>query len=1005
MSVVPVVSVVVPAYDAAPTIASTLSRLKGQSFSDFEVIVVDDGSTDETASLAEGAALQDPRIRLLRTSNGGVSSARNAGLDVATGRWVLFLDADDWLHDDFLKRMLAALAGRPGSRVARCRHARVAPSGAEIAGPPSDPDQQHFFETLARRATGASHAYLTETTLVREVGGFDETLAICEDWDLWQRVARTGAGLATVPQVLAYYRMQTDSLSSDGARLLRDARTVLVRGMSADARVPRPDPRWALGVPAYDVDVALQPIALWCATRALVAGRPWRPLFDQVQDWSGSADQADLLWAFFEGFLLGHGIATDEIGGLEEELGAAASDIFGETAARRGLPALGRTWFRGLGHIFAQSARDGFAVKNVVIPTDGLLPAVQGAPRGERLVVRLRLPGRVRRVADTVHWRPLTGADMASLVVGSAARRGLGALRRRALGRLAPPPGPWTGGVPARLRRRAVGLVQQIGWHLEELAVDPGRPSTTTVAPTQPSVQTPLVEDARPSDPATYWEEVFSRPDPWQYDSDYERVKYERSLAMLDGLTIGRALEVGCAEGHFTHALAGVVGHLHAVDISAAALARAAERCADRDNVELSRLDLFHEDLPGVWDLVVCSEMLYYTNDEALLAGVARKLGAALAPGGLLLSAHAHLVADEPGQAGFDWDHPFGGKRILQVLADAGDLVPVRRLVTPLYSIVLYRRRRDVQQDEVTEVVRSAPVGAALSPHVESGVLWTGAVRTRSEVARSLGYDVPILMYHRITDEPNPALARWAVSPAAFERQMTFLRRRGFHTLSMHQLVDARRRGRPLAGRPVVLTFDDAYVDFLEHALPVLRRKGFDATVFVPTGHLGGVAEWDSHAGPPAPIMDRAELADVAGLGVELGSHLHTHRRVDELSFDDLLHEAVTSRRILAEVTGTTPAVVATPYGVLDEPAMSVLRTAGFALVATTDHGAASLVDVGRSVPRLEVSDGSLTHLHALLGPGIEPPTEDERAAESEEPGSPVPVDGDPVVSLKDGRR
>jgi SAM-dependent methyltransferase len=679
------ISVVVPAYNAASVIFSTLSRLGRQSFRDFEVIVVDDGSTDKTSLVAEAAASKDPRIRIVRKSNGGVSSARNAGIAAVTGRWVLFLDADDWLDDDFLTRMLAALSARPGSCVARCRHARVTPSGAEIVGPENDPDQDHFFETLARRAMGATHAYLTETALVREVGGFDETLKSCEDWDLWQRIARTGAHLATVPDVLAYYRMQRASLTSDGFRLLQDARVVLRRGMSADPRVPRPDPRWTSGVPKHDIEAALQPIAVWCATSALVAGKPWRPLLDEVLNWSAPGDDyMSLLHSFYEGFLLGHGLAPEEMVDSIDKLEAAAAEIYGEMARRTGCPDLARNWRRGLGSVLALWHLKGCDVRNIVIPTDGLMPPVPGAPDGEHLIVRLPVHGRARRLAEVVHWLPIARADMAHLVVVAAIQRTYDVLRRALIGRVAPQSGPRTGGLRRHLQYRAVSVIQQIGWRLEDLSVQPAPPGGRHASHRENIRGNPLVEDARPTDPKVYWEQLFSKPDPWKYESDYERMKYDRTLAMLDGLRIGRALELGCAEGHFTRMLAGVAETVCATDISTRALGRAAERCAGRSNVEFVQCDFFNEEIPGAWELIVCSEVLYYTNNEVLLARVARKIGAVLAPCGMLLTAHAHLVADDPGKAGFDWDHPFGGKRILEVLATAGELVPVRRLVTPL---------------------------------------------------------------------------------------------------------------------------------------------------------------------------------------------------------------------------------------------------------------------------------------------------------------------------------
>jgi chemotaxis methyl-accepting protein methylase len=115
--------------------------------------------------------------------------------------------------------------------------------------------------------------------------------------------------------------------------------------------------------------------------------------------------------------------------------------------------------------------------------------------------------------------------------------------------------------------------------------------------------------------------------------------------------------------------LAPRVGSLIAVDISQIALNRAADRCAGLDNVRFAHLDLTNAPLPGRFELIVCSEVLYYCVDKERLRAVARKLVDALEPGGYLLTAHANLIVDDPDQTGFDWDCPFGTKVIGEVLA------------------------------------------------------------------------------------------------------------------------------------------------------------------------------------------------------------------------------------------------------------------------------------------------------------------------------------------------
>lgn len=99
-------SVVVPLYNKAPYIESALNSVLNQSLSDFEIIVVDDGSTDEGADLAR--AIGDPRIKVISQINGGVSRARNVGISMAQGEWVAFLDADDWLHPEYFATLVEA---------------------------------------------------------------------------------------------------------------------------------------------------------------------------------------------------------------------------------------------------------------------------------------------------------------------------------------------------------------------------------------------------------------------------------------------------------------------------------------------------------------------------------------------------------------------------------------------------------------------------------------------------------------------------------------------------------------------------------------------------------------------------------------------------------------------------------------------------------------------------------------------------------------------------------
>ncbi len=223
----PAVSVIIPAYNASRTIAATVQSVLDQTFSDFEVIVVDDGSSDDTAHLALS---RGGPVRCIRTANGGVSRARNRGIAESTGQYLAFLDADDlWLprklecQVDFMERSPVA-GGCYVSLVIvdqNMRERRQLPAkrfsdlcasllleGSVIPSSPSS--------LLLRRAVDA------------EVGGFDPRFSQCADWDYLLRLSRMTT-LVPIDEVLLVYRTGCGNMSGDVGLLERDLFAVLNR--------------------------------------------------------------------------------------------------------------------------------------------------------------------------------------------------------------------------------------------------------------------------------------------------------------------------------------------------------------------------------------------------------------------------------------------------------------------------------------------------------------------------------------------------------------------------------------------------------------------------------------------------------------------------------------------------------------------------------------------------------------------------------------------------------
>ncbi|MCC2643556.1 MAG: glycosyl transferase family 2 [Nitrospira sp.] len=223
------------------------------------------------------------------------------------------------------------------------------------------------------------------------------------------------------------------------------------------------------------------------------------------------------------------------------------------------------------------------------------------------------------------------------------------------------------------------------------------------------------------------FEKVFQeREDPWRYTSPYEQTKYQRTLALIpEG--IEAALEIGCAEGHFTVQLAPRVKTLTACDIAETALQRAAPRCAMFPHVRFARLDLVSEPLPGPVDLVICSEMLYFVGSIERLRNVAKKIGHALNHNGYLVMAHMNLLVDDPHQSGFDFQLPFGARVIGDVFQRSSHFRLLKEIRTPLYRIHLFQRISFLQRwliHRKSETILLNVEEANLEPDVASHVHW-----------------------------------------------------------------------------------------------------------------------------------------------------------------------------------------------------------------------------------------------------------------------------------------
>lgn len=247
----PVVSVVVPAHNAASWITEALESVLAQTYAAWELIVVDDGSGDDTPALVGAVAARDRRVRLIRQRNLGVAAARNAGIAASTGRYVAPLDADDfWFPDKLALQVEALEAAGADAGLAYCWSAHVDEQSRLTGGTIAGREEGDAFGALfIGNFVGNASTPLMRRTALDAVGCYDTELFArdaqgCEDRDLYLRIAERFR-IVLVPRVLVGYRMTSGSMSSSHRAMLRSHRLVFAKLRARRKDLPGRLFRWA----------------------------------------------------------------------------------------------------------------------------------------------------------------------------------------------------------------------------------------------------------------------------------------------------------------------------------------------------------------------------------------------------------------------------------------------------------------------------------------------------------------------------------------------------------------------------------------------------------------------------------------------------------------------------------------------------------------------------------------------------------------------------------------
>ncbi len=279
----PWVSVVIPARDAARTLAETLESLLAQTDPRWEAFVVDDDSRDDTRMIAERYASGDDRFTVVSSLAHSEGGARNIGIGASHAPWLLFLDADDLIDAETLKLVSTFLESDPAADGVVYGWLRFTSDGRTGARDYWD-DTTDPFEIAATHTPFPIHACIVRRSVVVNVGMFDGSLAAAADWDLWQRVFRASARIVRLRGTLARYRTHTSAMSADPQRMFEAGLGVLDRAYRPDGRVRTPAPAYAAGRDRHHRRQALLGHICWWGGVAIASGADATPIIESAAE-------------------------------------------------------------------------------------------------------------------------------------------------------------------------------------------------------------------------------------------------------------------------------------------------------------------------------------------------------------------------------------------------------------------------------------------------------------------------------------------------------------------------------------------------------------------------------------------------------------------------------------------------------------------------------------------------------------------------------------------------
>jgi peptidoglycan/xylan/chitin deacetylase (PgdA/CDA1 family) len=219
-----------------------------------------------------------------------------------------------------------------------------------------------------------------------------------------------------------------------------------------------------------------------------------------------------------------------------------------------------------------------------------------------------------------------------------------------------------------------------------------------------------------------------------------------------------------------------------------------------------------------------------------------------------------------------------------------------------------------------------------------------------------MAVNIPILMYHQISDDVQPRFRNYTATIKAFREQMRVLKLLNYESITFNKLLDCREGKAQLPRKPIIITFDDALEDAIDNSVPILESFGFKAVYYVTTGYVGTKSDWMiPEVNLVFQVASWPKIMNLNSLGFELGSHSVTHPHLNEVPADECFRELTGSRQTLEDILGHEVRHMAYPHGAFNENVKDLAYASGYYTAATCEPTFAKLSDDLLSLPRFNI--------------------------------------------------